>query len=107
MTFDDYQIQALKTAVYPKQGENIFYPTIGLAGEVGELANKVKKLMRGDYDLRDSKDAISAELGDVLWYCAAIASELNISLGAIAQYNLFKLAKRMDENKIKGSGDTR
>jgi len=83
--------------------------TLGLVGEAGEVANKVKKLMRdGVNNMPENwRDDIASEIGDVLWYCAALATDLNLSLGTIAGLNQAKLHKRMSENKIGGSGDNR
>ena len=89
MTFNEYQKLAKSTAIYP-DGYRMVYPTLGLTGEAGEVAEKVKK-----------------ELGDVLWYLSAIASDLNISLEDIAQTNVEKLKSRLKRDKIKGSGDNR
>lgn len=115
-TFEDYQRNALLTASYPDRGRNLVYPALGVADEAGELAEKVKKLWRnhgitsGDFinceicptlPVNILRDGIIAEAGDVLWYLAAIAYELGISLEEIAQKNLAKLADRRDRNVIK------
>ena len=106
--FNSYQRSATKTAIYPPE-HKILYPALGLAGEAGEVANKVKKLMRdGVNNMPENwRDDIASEIGDVLWYCAALATDLNLSLGTIAGLNQAKLHKRMSENKIGGSGDNR
>lgn len=107
MNFEDYQKEAKKTAIYPRK-HKIFYPTIGLAGEAGEVANKVKKLMRDKGRLNaTSKAEIALELGDCLWYIAAITSDLGYSLDRIAQLNLIKLKSREIRGRLKGSGDKR
>lgn len=110
---NDYQRAAMKTGTYPNKGNNIFYPLIGLAGEVGEVSEKIKKLWR-DKNITLNKDisepdkqALIKELGDVLWYVAALAYELGIPLAAIANLNIEKLHSRFDRNVIKGSGDNR
>ena len=98
-----YQSEAQKTAIY---GVNhaVIYPALGLAGEAGEVANKVKKMLRdGDFD----RNAVAAELGDCLWYIAALSRDLNISMSEIAMANLEKLMKRKANGTIKGSGDNR
>lgn len=111
LTFDWYQAVAETTAIYPGKGaiEGLSYAVLGLTSECGEVAGKVKKLIR-DFDGQmpdDKRKEIASELSDVLWYCAAIANELGLSLGKIAENNLEKLADRMERNAIKGEGDNR
>jgi len=106
---DAYQRRAGLTAAYPNVGSNVVYPTLGLAGEAGEVANKVKKIQR-DFDgvLNDAaRRAIASELGDVMWYVAQTASECGLSLGDIALENLAKLADRQARGTLRGSGDDR
>lgn len=109
MDFNEYQKLALRTALYPKVGENFVYPMIGLAGEAGEVANKVKKIFRDDEGVikDERKDEIKKELGDLLWYIAQLATEFDISLDAIACSNIEKLSLRFEKNIIKGDGDDR
>jgi NTP pyrophosphatase (non-canonical NTP hydrolase) len=108
MTFEEYHEGAKTTAIYPNKGNNFIYPTLGLAGETGELVNKIKKVVRGDTDLTPELNIIiQSELGDVLWYADALATELGVSLSDIADENLKKLASRMDRNKLMGNGDKR
>lgn len=106
--FNSYQRSASKTAIYPDE-HRILYPALGLAGEAGEVANKVKKLVRDGPDNRpdDWREQIASEIGDVLWYCAALATDLNLTLGMIASQNEIKLSKRKEQGTIGGSGDTR
>lgn len=107
--FPTYQHFAVETAIYPDVGKNLIYPILGLVGEAGELANKVKKIQR-DHDgvlTEEMARDLAAELGDVLWYCAAVAHELDADLGFIAKSNLDKLYGRKLEGKLKGSGDDR
>jgi len=106
--FNAYQRMAAKTAIYPDE-HRILYPALGLAGEAGEVANKVKKLIRDGPDGRpeDWREQISSEIGDVLWYCAALATDLNLTLGMIASQNEKKLSARKDAGTIGGSGDNR
>ena len=111
MTFNNYQTNASRTAFYPRKFKNqgLYYTTLGLVGEAGEIANKVKKIMR-DNDGKLEKQAkadIFDELGDVLWYCATLADELGVNLKDVARCNLIKLQDRMNRGKIKGSGDKR
>ena len=102
MTFDEYQEFARSTAIYPTACK-VTYPTLGLCGEAGEVAEKVKKYMR------DGKSLIGLglELGDVLWYISALADDLGVTLEEVAQANVDKLKSRMERNKIKGDGDYR
>jgi len=109
MEFDSYQIKARKTAMYPDLGSNNIYPTLGLVGEAGEVAEKVKKVLRdknGNFDI-ESKEAIKKELGDVLWYLSNLCTEFNFSLNDVAKLNLEKLELRASSGKITGSGDDR
>ncbi len=109
MTFDEYQKQSRKTALYPNLGENFIYPTLGLVGEAGEVAEKVKKIIRDHGGvMNDTKrEEIKKELGDVLWYVSQIATELNFELKTIAAHNLEKLQSRMERGTLGGSGDNR
>lgn len=120
MMLNEYQYLAIKTAIYPpvmvpaKEGGEIsalgiVYPALGYAGEAGEFANKVKKLIRDDRGVvSDEKKAMLAdELGDGLWYIAACAKELGYSLDDIAKNNINKLASRAERGTLTGSGDAR
>ena len=108
MDFNSYQRIAKTTAIYPAT-HKILYPALGLAGEAGEVANKVKKLVRdGTSSLpKEWKEQIGSEIGDVLWYCAVLADDLGISLGKIASENETKLQNRKNKGTLQGSGDTR
>ncbi|HCX45214.1 TPA: hypothetical protein DGT35_01280 [Patescibacteria group bacterium] len=109
MTFDEYQEKSRETAVYPDLGSNFVYPTLGLVGEAGEVAEKIKKVMRdngGELD-EERKEALAKELGDVLWYLAQLATELKVSLNDVADINIKKLQDRYQRDAIKGSGDDR
>jgi NTP pyrophosphatase (non-canonical NTP hydrolase) len=79
---NDYQSAARGTAIYPAS-VTVFYPALGLAGEAGELANKLKKTLRGDSKLADKLDDLRAELGDVCWYIAGLASDCGIILETV------------------------
>ena len=106
MRLDEYQMRAESTAIYPNEYA-IVYPALGLTGEAGEVADKVKKIIRdGNSDLF-YKDNIAKELGDVLWYVAILARDLGYSLEEIAQTNLDKLEDRKNRDMLKGSGDDR
>ena len=109
MEFSEYQEKARKTAVYPNPGSNLWYPSLGLCGEAGEIAEKVKRIMRdleGEIS-EEYKTSISQEIGDVLWYLANIACELEVNLEDIAQANIEKLYSRKERGVLKGSGDDR
>ena len=109
MDFKTYQKKARETAQYPNLGENNIYPTLGLVGEAGEVAEKVKKVIRDNKGIFDdeSKIGIKKELGDVLWYLANLCTEFNFNLEDVALQNLEKLKKRAYQGKISGSGDDR
>jgi NTP pyrophosphatase (non-canonical NTP hydrolase) len=109
ITAAEYQSRACETAIFPKK-QAMEYLTLGLTGESGEIANKVKKFIR-DGATKDEYLAkrieIGYEIGDVLWYCAVLAEELEMNLGHIMEKNLEKLADRHKRGKISGSGDNR
>lgn len=96
MNFEDYQSEASQTALYPRRMENLEYPTLGLTGEAGEVANIVKKIQRDNSGIitDETRNKLKDELGDVLWYISACADELGLTLKEIAEYNVQKLAKR-------------
>jgi NTP pyrophosphatase (non-canonical NTP hydrolase) len=103
MELSTYQKEANKTAVYP-QDAKIIYPALGLAGEAGEVANQVKKILRDNAGelTEERRNKIVDELGDVLWYAAALASDVGISLDVVAEINLQKLAKRAENGTLRG-----
>jgi len=109
MDLNVYQRESRKTALYPDAGSNAIYPTLGLVGEAGEVADKVKKILRDKKGVFDkvSKEAIKLELGDVLWYISQLSSELGYELEEVASANLEKLRDRKVRGKISGSGDNR
>ena len=109
MDFKTYQKNARLTALYPDLGSNYIYPTLGLVGEAGEVAEKVKKVIRdkkGIFD-EESKKGLKKELGDVLWYVSNLCTEFNFNLDDIALQNLEKLKLRAAKGRITGSGDDR
>jgi len=122
MDFNSYQKQALKTAFYldkisdehPDTHDRVFkalglaYAGLGL-GEAGEAQNKIKKIIRdkGGRVSPEDQEAIGQEIGGLLWYCAAVASELNLKLGDIAEENIAILRSRQERGKLTGSGDNR
>lgn len=113
MEFADYQKKAADTALYPGVGDNFIYPALGLAGETGEVIEKVKKLMRNDQiahaaDIPEEKRIeIAKEMGDVLWYLAQLGTELGVDLEEAARINLEKLASRQERGVLHSEGDNR
>lgn len=103
-SMDAYQKLAATTAIYPEE-HKITYPVLGLIGEVGEFANKHKKVIRDGKPFPPAD--MAAELGDILWYLSAIATDAGLSLSGIAQHNIAKLLDRQARDVIGGSGDTR
>lgn len=108
MNFKEYQEKAVATAIYGA-GNTIIYPTLGLANEAGEVLGKVKKVLRDNNGVftPELNQGIASELGDVLWYIAAAARDLGISLESIAEDNIKKLEDRQQRGVIQGSGDNR
>mgnify|MGYP001244883761 CR=1 FL=1 len=113
MKFIDYQCEAIKTAQFTTGSlRALSYTTLGLTGEAGEVAERIKKILREeDKDLDDAiaekRDAIVKEMGDVLWYLAALSRELGVTLEEVAEANLNKLKSRYDRGVIYGDGDNR
>lgn len=110
LDFDSYQERAFAMARYPGRGQgNITYPALGLCGEAGEVAEKIKKIIRdqgGEISL-DAKLALRKELGDTLWYISALSRELGFTLSEVAVGNITKLEDRRDRGVLHGSGDDR
>lgn len=108
MELSEYQRLSRRTAEYPREAW-LAYPALGLAGEAGEVAEHAKKVIRDDGGLisEERRAAMSKELGDVLWYVAQLASELELELDEIAQANLDKLLSRQRRGVLSGSGDER
>ena len=117
LTMNDYQADAAATMIYKLR---VIYPALGLASEAGEVCDKIKKLIRDHGFKFDGSDHIRGaeltdkqradiifELGDVLWYVAALSRDLGVSLNELAHMNLEKLKLRQERNKISGSGDNR
>ncbi len=109
MTFEEYQQNTAKTAIYPEQGKigGLVYTALGLSGEVGETCNQIKKILRDNNGLLtdERKKKLFDELSDIGWYWSQLCTELGFNLVDIATYNLEKLDKRYKENKIHGDGD--
>lgn len=107
MTLNGYQERALLTAI--DSGHELMQRALGIVGEAGEIAEKLKKWHRdqgADESLLD-KRAIADEIGDVLWYAATLADYLGYKLDDIGQANIDKLASRKQRGKLSGSGDNR
>jgi NTP pyrophosphatase (non-canonical NTP hydrolase) len=113
MDFATYQQKSRSTALYPGNGANFVYPALGLAGETGEVVEKIKKLIRNDSVFSaehvsiEKRTEIANEMGDVLWYLAQLATELNIKLDDVAEQNLSKLASRKERGMLHSEGDNR
>ncbi len=109
MEFNEYQKMARSTAIYAGAGKNYVYPVLGLCGEAGEVAEKIKKIIRdGDGTINDDqRRELEKELGDVLWYIANLGVELGLEMDSIASKNIAKLKSRQDRGVLHGSGDNR
>lgn len=105
LAFSEFQERAGRTAMYPGEVA-LEYLALGLASEAGEVAGKIKKLLRGDQPPPSMRE-IAHEIGDVLWYAAELASAIGWELEEVAQVNLERLADRHSRGVIKGSGDDR
>jgi len=108
MTLNEYQEKAVATAIYG-EGSKIIYPTLGLTGEAGEVADKVKKVLRDNEGVftDEKKKEIAKEISDVMWYCATLTRDLGYTLDEICIINLEKLQSRKTRGVIGGSGDNR
>ena len=110
LQFDDYQKQALTTAKFTDDElKDIMHWVLGVTGEAGEIAEKVKKIIRDKEGVfsEDDKVELAKEIGDVLWYLATLAHQLGASFDDIAAGNLAKLKSRKERGVIGGSGDNR
>jgi len=109
LNLNDYQTFVKEISVYPNVGENIIYPVLGLCGETGEVAEKIKKVIRDNNGVitKEKQIEIGKELGDVIWYIAAICNELKLDLSDVLLANMEKLNSRKDRDKLQGSGDNR
>ena len=108
MTLNEYQQHALETAIYPDD-QRIVYPTLGLTGEAGEVADKVKKVIRDNSQqfTEERRLEIAKEIGDVLWYCATLSRDLGFELDDVARWNVEELRSRKQRDLLHGSGDNR
>lgn len=111
MDFDEYEKLAARTGVFEgKLAENpLMYLGLGVTSEAGEVADKIKKIMRNDQGVisEEKRQALKSELGDVLWYLSQIAKHLSIPFSEVAQANIDKLADRAKRNVISSTGDNR
>jgi NTP pyrophosphatase (non-canonical NTP hydrolase) len=109
ITPDKYENLAGMTAIFPKE-KALEYLALGITSEAGEVAGKVKKLIRDGEDKEGfemKKLAIASEIGDVIWYCAMMAKEVGVPLNDIMKENLKKLHSRKERGTLSGSGDER
>jgi NTP pyrophosphatase (non-canonical NTP hydrolase) len=105
---DDYKIWTRKTAIYPKD-KVLEYVTLGLCGECGEIANKIKKVIRDDDGVitEEKKNQLKGELGDIYYYLARLSDELGLDINTILHENIKKLEDRKERGVLGGSGDNR
>lgn len=109
MNFVEYQKLANNTSLGVIIDKKFVYTALGLAGEAGEVAGKIKKIYRDNDGVLDEKrrQILKKELGDVLWYVAQLCTDLDLSLDEVAKYNIEKLATRKKIGTIRGDGDDR
>ena len=113
MDFNEYQKESEKMALHPNAGDKLPHLALGIDGEAGQIADKIKKFIRDTHftfvtDLSlEQKMPLAVELGDVLWYISQLATELGFTLEQIAEMNIEKLYSRMDREQLGGSGDNR
>ncbi len=113
MGFDEYQEKAKKYDFFEPTGNlkdvGFIEKVLGLTGEAGEAADKIKKILRDkDGIVSDAdREAVAKELGDTLWYLATTARYFGVSLSSIAEGNITKLEDRYQRNRLHGEGDER
>jgi len=109
MDFTRYQFSTRKTFISTDRPYDLILSrmTLGLVGESGEVADKVKKYLRGDFKIEEVKEGLENELGDILWYISELCTTLGLSMDEVAKKNIKKLEDRQKRGKIKGSGDER
>jgi len=109
MDFEEYQKKAFETAIYPNKGDNFVYPALGVGGESGEVLEKIKKILKdGNGEINEEKlKEVEKELGDLIWYIAALCTELKLNLNDVAEGNIEKLSSRKERGQLHGSGDNR
>ena len=108
MLFREYQSRTEATAIYDDDIA-VLYTALGLCSEAGEVAGKIKKVLRDNNGIFTPLhlQEISSEIGDVLWYAARLAASMNLDLETIAVKNLEKLETRKNNGTLSGSGDNR
>ena len=104
--FNEYHEFVKGTKKYPEKNA-IIYPALGLCGEAGEIAEKIKKWLRGDKGPEIDKQALLKELGDPLWYITSLADDLGFTLQEVVNANIEKLTSRKERGVLKGDGDDR
>ena len=109
MDFNEYQEKAKETAIYPKLSPSWLFPSIGLSGELGEVMEKLKKIIRDDNGIitDEKKTELKREIGDILWYLSILSHELGLSLQEIAETNIEKIKSRHQRGVVHGQGDNR
>lgn len=111
LSFNEYQERAASTAIYKEgnEGRELFYVALGLAGEAGEVAGEVSKLIRDEKGVLNEsrRTKLIKEVGDVMWFLAQTCTELGVSMEEVAQGNLDKLASRKERGVLSGSGGDR
>lgn len=109
MDFNEYQKLSKQTAFFPKEIKPFIYIGLGLAGESGEVVEKIKHVIRDKQGVisEEDKKGIANEMGDLLWYMTQLATELNYPLEKIASMNIEKLFSRKERGTLKGRGDNR
>ena len=109
MDFNEYQKKVAEERHYWRKTpiDNITICALGVSGEAGEVADMIKKIVRGDSSLDDKKEDLKKELGDVLWYLSQLAQDLGIDFNDVAQANIEKLDSRKKRGKLRGDGNNR
>lgn len=111
MDFDEYQTLAARTGFYNHSDKQyvLMYLSMGLAGEAGEVVEKIKHVVRDQKSVitEEKRELLKKEIGDVLWYASQIAREFDLSFDEVARHNIDKLADRAKRGVIKSEGDTR
>ncbi len=114
MDFNEYQRAARDTDLYVIDDEHnapareqILYMALGVAGEAGEIADSVKKWIRGDFDSQELRKRILKEVGDELWYLSRLCAKLGVPLNYVASQNIEKLHDRLERDVLRGDGDDR
>ncbi len=110
MNFDEYEKLAARTATFDNaEKETLYYLALGIAGEAGEVVEKIKKIMRNDKGVitESKKEELVKEMGDVLWYLSQLSRFLGKPFSEVARINIEKLADRQKRGVIASEGDNR